>query len=123
VKRREAREQALRALYGAEQRGEVPETAGLSERARALIEGVWDERAGLDSAIGGASRRWRVERMPAVDRAVLRIAVYELRHRPNTPVAVVISEAVRLAAEYSTERSGRFVNGVLGALAESERGG
>ena len=80
------------------------------------MSGVWAERAALDDAIGEASRRWRVERMPPVDRNVLRIALWELRHRPNTPRAVVISEAVRMAKAYSTERSGGFVNGVLSKL-------
>jgi len=121
VRRREAREQALRALYAAEQGGGAPDTAGLSARAAELAHGVWAERDDLDRVIGEASTRWRIERMPAVDRAVLRIAVFELRHRPRTPVAVVISEAVGLATSYSTERSGRFVNGVLGTLAVSQR--
>ncbi len=117
----EAREQALLALYAAEQRKEPPDTAGLGTRAAALVEEVWATRGDLDAAIGAASTRWRVERMPAVDRVVLRIAVHELRTRPQTPVAVVISEAVGLASRFSTERSGRFVNGVLAALAASER--
>jgi N utilization substance protein B len=121
VTRTEAREQALLALYAAEQRREPPETTGLSKRATALAEDVWESRAELDAAIGAASTRWRVERMPAVDRVVLRIALHELRTRPGTPVAVVISEAVGLASRYSTERSGRFVNGVLAALAAEER--
>jgi N utilization substance protein B len=56
--------------------------------------------------------------MPVVDRAILRLGLYELRHEPETPVAVVVSEAVRLAKTYSTEKSGAFVNGVLAALAE-----
>jgi N utilization substance protein B len=60
--------------------------------------------------------------MPPVDRNVLRIALWELRHRPATPVPVVISEAVRMAKLYSTERSGGFVNGVLSKLAEHTDG-
>jgi N utilization substance protein B len=59
--------------------------------------------------------------MPVVDRAVLRLALYELRNQPSTPTAVVINEAVELAKTYSTERSGRFVNGVLSRLALEER--
>lgn len=119
--RSDAREQALLALYAAEQRREPPDVTGLGEWARALVGDVWEHRAELDAAIGAASTRWRVERMPAVDRIVLRIALHELRTRPRTPVAVVISEAVALAGRYSTERSGRFVNGVLAALAALER--
>lgn len=71
----------------------------------------------MDEAIGAASRGWRVARMPPVDRNVLRIALWELRHHDRTPVPVVISEAVRLAKQYSTARSGGFVNGVLSKLA------
>ncbi len=59
--------------------------------------------------------------MPVVDRAVLRLALFELRHEPETPTAVILSEAVRIAKQYSTERSGRFVNGVLATLAREER--
>jgi N utilization substance protein B len=121
VTRTEAREQALLALYAAEQRHSTPDTSGLGPRAAALVEDVWATRQELDAAIGAASTRWRVERMPAVDRVVLRIALHELRTRPQTPVAVVISEAVGLAGRYSTERSSRFVNGVLAALAALER--
>ncbi len=89
----------------------------MARRAAEIVAGVWGERAHLDAAIGEASDRWRIERMPPVDRNILRIALWELRHRPQTPVAVVISEAVRMAKVYSTERSGSFVNGVLGRLA------
>ncbi|MFQ5947646.1 MAG: transcription antitermination factor NusB [Acidimicrobiia bacterium] len=124
MNRLEAREEALRLLYEADQahRGPDLDSPELSPRARHLVEGIWQHRAELDEALGRASARWRVERMPAVDRNVLRIGLYELRYRPDTPVAVVISEAVRLAKAYSTERSGGFVNGVLGRLADSERG-
>jgi transcription antitermination protein NusB len=86
-----------------------------------LAEGVLAYRAELDRTIEAASDNWRVDRMPAVDRAILRLALFELRHEPATPTAVVISEAVRIAKEYSTDKSGAFVNGVLAALAGSER--
>jgi N utilization substance protein B len=81
------------------------------------VSGVWGSRESLDEAIGAASTGWRVERMPPVDRNVLRIALWELRTRPEVPVPVVISEAVRLVKTYSTARSGAFVNGVLSKLA------
>lgn len=61
--------------------------------------------------------------MPAVDRAVLRMGAFELAHRPDVPTAAAISEAVELAKTYSTEESGRFVNGVLAAVAGEVRGG
>ena len=117
----EAREQALGALYAADQGGGDPDLSGLSARAAALAGTVWTERASLDAALDAASTRWRVERMPPIDRNVLRIALWELRHRLETPVAVVISEAVELAKQFSTEKSGAFVNGVLSRLAKEER--
>lgn len=117
MKPAEAREAALRTLYEADQRRQAPDTGELGERTRQLVDGVWATRQDLDSAIGAVSAGWRVERMPPIDRNVLRIALWELRHRSDTPVAVVISEAVRLVKLYSTERSGGFVNGVLARLA------
>ena len=81
-----------------------------------MAAGVWAERDALDIALGATATGWRVERMPPVDRNILRLALWELRHRPATPVAVVIAEAVRLAKTYSTARSGGFVNGVLARL-------
>ena len=118
MKRPEARQEALQSLYEADQRRSEPVVAGLSRRAAELVQGVWSERQELDEAIGAAARRWTVERMPPVDRNILRMALWELRHHSRTPVPVVISEAVRLAKAYSTERSGGFVNGVLAQLAK-----
>jgi N utilization substance protein B len=115
--RPEAREEALKRLYEADQRNAAPNSADLGRRAAEMVDGVWAERAELDAAIGAASRRWRVERMPPIDRNVIRIALWEMRNRTRTPVPVVISEAVRMAKAYSTERSGVFVNGVLAKLA------
>jgi N utilization substance protein B len=117
MKPAEAREAALRTLYQADQRRESPDTEELNERAGGLVTGVWADRAALDESIGAVSSGWRVERMPVIDRNILRIALWELLNRPDIPVAVVISEAVRLAKLYSTERSGGFVNGVLSRLA------
>lgn len=121
MKPAEAREGALRSLYEADQRRADPDCSDLGGRAADIVAGVWAERADLDLAIGGVATGWRVERMPPIDRNVLRIALWELRHRPATPVAVVISEAVRLAKAYSTARSGGFVNGVLARLAVERR--
>lgn len=113
---RDSRAEALGALYAAEARGGGPEVAGMSSRARKLALGAWEKHRELDAEIAAAATGWRLERMPAVDRAVLRLALYELRHT-ETPVGVVISEAVELAKQYSTSRSGAFVNGVLAKLA------
>jgi N utilization substance protein B len=121
VKSAEARDEALVTLYEADQRRQDPDTAELSRRAAEMVAGVWGERGSLDEAIGDTATGWRVERMPPVDRNVLRIALWELRNRPGTPVPVVISEAVRLAKTYSTARSGGFVNGVLAKLAGERR--
>jgi len=112
-----ARDQALGALYAADLRGGEPDTSGLSGRATRYVEGTWARRAELDAAIAGAATGWRLERMPAVDRNVLRLALYELRVG-ETPIGVVLSEAVNLAKRFSTERSGAFVNGVLSKLLE-----
>ncbi|MBU1226755.1 MAG: transcription antitermination factor NusB [Actinobacteria bacterium] len=115
------RDDALEALYAADQSGRDPDTARLSDQAAALAEGVWGTLESLDRAIGRAAEGWRVERMAPVDRNVIRLGLWELRNRPDTPVAVIVSEAVRLAKAYSTEHSGRFVNGVLSGLVASER--
>ena len=83
----------------------------------ALVQGVEANFALIDDQIGRHAIGWALERMPAVDRAILRVATFELLGRPDVPTAVVLSEAVELAGEYSTEESGRFVNGVLAAVA------
>ncbi len=116
--REQARTQALQGLYAAEaQRRKTPDLTGLGARASRLVTGVWQHRDELDEAIAAASSGWRLERMPAVDRNLLRLALYELRYT-ETPVGVIASEAVKLAKEYSTERSGAFVNGVIATLAK-----
>lgn len=111
------RDEVLEVLYEAELRDGPPDTGGLDEVGAALARGAWEEREELDRALGAVSSEWRVERMPVIDRNVLRLALWELHHRPELPPGVVISEAVRLAKGYSTERSGAFVNGLLGRLA------
>lgn len=118
----EPRDRALQALYEVDQRKGARPDEELSGKARRLVEGVLEHQPELDRTLEETSNRWRVERMPPVDRAILRLGLFELRYEPATPVAVVLSEAVRLAKTYSTEKSGAFVNGVLGALAPSERG-
>lgn len=115
----EPRELALEALYQADVGGETADPAhGLSGKARRFVAGVHEHQAAIDARLEDVSDNWPVHRMPAVDRAVLRIAAYELLYEPDTPRAVVISEAVELAKKYSTQRSGGFINGVLAALAK-----
>jgi transcription antitermination protein NusB len=96
------------------------ESAGeaVPEFATELVRGVAAERDQLDRVIGDLAEAWSVERMAAVDRAILRLAAYELRSRPDVPTAVAIDEAVEAAKELSTAESGRFVNGILGRIAE-----
>ena len=86
-----------------------------------LLQGVEEHCGDLDQLLREYSEHWAVERMPAVDRAVLRLGCYELAHEPDVPTAVVISEAVDLAKQYSTKDSGRFVNGLLARIAEQVR--
>ena len=118
----EAREEALVALYEAELAGlSEPDVAGVSAKGRRLVNGVVEHRTQIDAALEGASHNWSLGRMPAVDRALLRVGAYELIFTA-TPMAVVISEVVELAKRYSTERSGSFVNGVLAAVAEPAAG-
>ena len=117
----EPREQALEALYEADLREISDPADGLSGKAKRFVAGVMAHRSDLDEQLDSVSENWPVYRMPAVDRAVLRLGLYELVHEPDTPKAVVISEAVELAKKYSTQRSGSFVNGVLATLAKQVR--
>lgn len=84
--------------------------------ARELVEGTTAELSGIDALLDRLAQGWSVERMPSVDRSVLRLAAYEVLHRDDVPDAVAIDEAVEAAKRLSTEDSGRFVNGVLGRL-------
>ena len=121
--RREARERALALLYEAETKDEsgvdvlAAQPVALEDHAADVVRGVTEHRDDLDATIGRHARGWTVERMPTIDRTVLRMAAYELLHRPDVPRNVVINEAVELAKRYSTDDSGRFVNGVLSAIA------
>lgn len=124
---RQARVLALQCLYARDVRGrEDPdlldwlcreEPAGQSARrtAEAIVEGIAVNGEQLDTAIQGYAPALPVRLLSAVDRNILRVAIYELTHREQTPRNVVINEAVELAAMYGSESSARFVNGVLGA--------
>jgi N utilization substance protein B len=125
--RREARERALSLLYEADAKA-CPPDAVLADLpvppdpfAGDLVAGVGAHLGEIDERIRRFARGWALERMPVVDRTILRMAIYELRHRPDVPTAAVISEAVELAKRYSTDDSGRFVNGMLSAIAEEVR--
>jgi len=125
--RREARERALSLLYEADAKGvgaaEVVKDLPLEPDpfAADLVIGVCDHQRELDELIERFAIDWAIDRMPVIDRTVLRMGTYELRHRDDVPTGVILSEAVELAKRYSTEESGRFVNGVLGAVAAEVR--
>ncbi len=91
------------------------ESAPAAARAFAveLVRGVIARKAEIDVHLGGQADHWRLDRMAAVDRNILRLALYELLFEPDTPAAVVIDEAVEIAKRYGSERSSQFVNGVL----------
>lgn len=125
--RRRGRERALGLLYEAETKGQTASEVlgGLPvppERyATELFEGVMSNGLEIDGRIERQARSWALNRMPVIDRQLLRLATFELMLRPDIPCAVVIDEAIELAKEYSTEESGRFVNGVLAALGRELR--
>ena len=125
--RHDARERAFHLLYETEMKGNAiaDVLAALpvdpDEFAAQLVVGVGENQDDLDAVIATHARNWEVDRMPALDRAILRLATYELIHRPDVPTAVVISEAVELAKSYSTDDSSRYVNGVLSAVAGAVR--
>ncbi len=118
--RPEARVQALEVLYEAEQRDGTIAAGHVTARAQRVIEGVLEHEEAIDEVVARLSRRWSIDRMPVIDRVLLRLGAWELLHT-DTPTAVVINEIVALAGTYSTERSGQFINGVLGALADEAR--
>ncbi|SDR67026.1 transcription antitermination factor NusB [Agrococcus carbonis] len=127
--RRKARKHAVEVLYSAQARGEAPETVlrdtasrlgwtkhGWYPFAREIVAGVGDATDALDELIASSSEHWSLDRMPRTDLAILRVGAWELEHE-TAPASVVISEAVHLANELSTDRSGAFINGVLGRIA------
>lgn len=125
--RRRAREVALQSLYQIEVNPAVDvsqlggflvgrlRAAPLVDFARRIVEGVLAERAALDAELDARSQNWRVSRMAATDRAVLRIAAFELLHT-DVPGAVAVNEAIELARRYGTASSPRFVAGILGRM-------
>lgn len=130
--RRKARKRALDVLFSADVRevdlatclADATEQARLNpERdsswpyAEEMVKGVLEHGRDIDELIRSTSTSWPLERMPAVDRAIVRLAVWELRHNPDVPPAVCIAEAVELATQLSTEASGGFVHGILAAIA------
>lgn len=124
--RREARRQAIDVLYQADVTAADPAAVlagwraggrGIDPFAEELVDGVSAHRVEIDGALREGSEHWPLERMASVDRAILRLAVFELLHRADVPMASAINEAVEAAKDLSTEESGAFVNGILGRIA------
>ena len=125
--RSDSRERALYLLYEAHSKGISPSDAlslqvlAPDEMTIELVKGVEAKSEQLDQAIAGKAKGWTLVRMPVIDLNVLRLGAFELSERPDVPVAVVLDEAVTLAKRFSTDDSGKFVNGVLSALVPSLR--
>jgi len=120
--RRLERERVLELLYEAEIKN-IPLDELLRDLptepesfVRELVLGVSAEAGVLDEEIKKRALNWDIARIAVLDRLILRIGIWELRHHPETPIAVVISEAVELAKHFSTEDSGKFINGILGTM-------
>lgn len=137
--RRRAREAALQMLYHWEvgratpdeaiaAHGEIEQAARLESPdaeafAARLVLGTAEHAGEIDQVIAACAEHWRLERMVVVDRLILRMAVFELRHLPEVPPSVVINEAIELARRFGGEESGRFVNGVLDAVKRRQETG
>jgi N utilization substance protein B len=132
--RTKARKRALDILFSADVRGDKLSVALAAEAKRAaseparqaswlyareIVDGVIDHAEEIDEQISTHSRDWKLDRMPTVDRALLRIATWEILFNDAVPTAVAIDEAVDLAKEFSTDDSGAFVHGVLARIARS----
>jgi N utilization substance protein B len=132
--RTKARKRALDILFSSDVRGddlavtlaaEAQRAASEPAReaswlyAREIVDGIIDQRDEIDEQITTHSRDWKIERMPAVDRALLRIGVWEILFNDEVPTAVAIDEAVELAKEFSTDDSGAFVHGVLARVSRA----
>ena len=132
-KRHRSREMALQLLYSLDlRRGQTPEQAlelfhadedpEVQQYARFLTCGAWERRIEIDDLIREYVTGWRPERMLAVDRAALRLAIFEGIIVQGPPIPVAISEAVELAKTFGAEESGKFVNGVLGRIVRALEG-
>lgn len=132
--RTKARKRALDILFQSDVRGEDTATILAAEARRAaaeparegswlyareIVDGVIDNRDEIDEQITTFAKDWSLARMPAVDRALLRIGVWELLYNDEVPAGVAIDEAVELAKEFSTDDSGSFVHGVLARISRA----
>ena len=121
---REAAAPRKKGLLTAQERAEEREEADQArkrieeafEHAKELVRGTLDNQERIDDLIRSQADNWRLERMPAVDRNILRLAIYEMMFEMDTPKLVVLDEAIELAKKFGSEQSGRFVNGLLDGL-------
>jgi N utilization substance protein B len=133
--RRKARELALQMLFEHDVAGTPPNDMflrsedlknapdGVRDFTKRLVSGTLEHRDSLDAMISRQADHWRLMRMPIVDRNILRMALFELLHEPETPRPVVIDEALEIAKRFSTPRSSQFINGILDGVLKSGRSG
>ncbi|MDR1418083.1 MAG: transcription antitermination factor NusB [Endomicrobium sp.] len=126
--RREARECSLQMLYTVDTcnipaetvldffSDTLPTVEAYREFAKKLFKGVCQKKEEIDSLIKKYIKNWDLERMATVDRNIIRLATYEILETPETPISVIIDEAVEISKKYSTKDSSKFVNGILDKL-------
>lgn len=129
--RRQARERALQILFQWDVHGNTsywlqefweqhPTSADVKAFTDRLVEGVMAHREALDALIGKYAVNWTVDRMPIVDRNILRAALYELLWMPDVPAKVTVNEAIELAKQFADEEAKRFINGILDHVLNTE---
>lgn len=131
--RRKGREAALQLLFLQDLSGgfnervaanyweENPADDETRDFSRRLVTGVFENLPTIDAAMGKFSAHWKLHRMAAVDRNIIRLAVYELCHCPDIPIKVSLNEAIEIAKKFGSEESGAFVNGILDQIAKTVR--
>ncbi len=130
MKRRKAREHALQILFQLDIRKDKPSAVILKRFwteyqpddevkafAEEIVKGTYKHLAEIDKLVHQCAKNWSLERMAAVDRNVLRMAIYEILYRMDIPTSVTINEAIEIAKKYGTDESGAFVNGILDSVA------
>ncbi len=132
--RTKARKRAVDAVFAADLRKVAPQELlattesmvadrqnqdEIFDYARQIVEGIVAEHATIDDLIETYSQDWALDRMPALDRAIIRVALWEILYNPDVPDGVAINEAVELAKAYSTDESGGFINGLLSRIANT----
>jgi N utilization substance protein B len=129
--RRKGREAALQLLFLSDLSGEYTDRIGANfweenptddetrDFAQRLLQGTLAHLTAIDECVAKSSAHWKLHRMAAVDRNVLRLAIFELNHCPDIPVKVTLNEAIEIAKKFGSEESGAFVNGILDQIAKT----